>query len=165
MWRIGWFGDYRHGMDAWTTLTDLATARIQIAASMPGFVPPEATAIGFVPDGEDPSAHHFPVVNTRDRLLPGVVAASVLGYRSGTRTIEVSEADLLHIIDMLAPAEACHVIEHPNLRLWRDTILVEVQAGRPGRILAVFIGDLDDAASSPADVAVRAVLRAQELSS
>lgn len=145
-------------MERWQTLDEIITARTRIVESLSGWQRPAANAIGFVPEGEEPDAAHFPVVNTDEHVLPGAVAASVLGYRRGTCVLEVSREALDEIIARLEPAEACTEVPHPNLWMWRDTFRARLDAGEAGRVLAVFVGSLDDPVAGPADAALRAAL-------
>lgn len=146
-------------MERWETLDEIIAARTRIARSLVGWVQPAATGIGFVPLGEEPRAEHFPVVNTDDHVLPGVIAASVLGYRRGSCVLEASVAAFDTIIETLQPAEACTEVPHPNLWHWRDTIRPLIRQGAAGRVIAVFLASTDDPVMGPEDAAFREALR------
>ena len=145
-------------MERWETLDEIIAARSRIAESLSGWVQPEAHGIGFIPEGQEPSPEHFPVANSREHVLPGVIAASVLGYRSGSCVLEVSRQALDEIITRLEPAEACTEVPHPNLWLWRDTFLASLEGGARGRLVAVFVASLDDPVAGPEDAAFRGAL-------
>jgi hypothetical protein len=138
-------------MERWESIDDIIAARTRIAESLAGWVQPAAYAIGQIPERAEPDRSHFPVVNTSEHVLPGVVAASVLGYRRGSCVLEVSREALDEIIVRLEPAEACTEVPHPNLWMWRDTF-----RAAPGRLVAVFLESLDDPVAGPEDAAFRA---------
>ena len=141
---------------AWRTPEELAAARETIAASIEGWKPPAAYAVGLT-SATSSAEYEFPVINVGDHYLPAVVLAKTIGYTSGTSTHVISVAELSHAVDGLAPAEACTTVEHPNLWAWRD-ILAEVDSNPYRGIVAVFIGDLDDPVSSEADGSMRTQL-------
>lgn len=145
-------------MEHWRTLDEIIAARTRIIASLSGWERPAASGIGFVPLGEEPRAEHFPIVNTDEHLLPGVIASAVLGYRRGTCVLEVPRPALDLIIEQLEPAEACTEVPHPNLWLWRDTFRAQLDAGTSARVVAVFVASLDDPAAGPEDAALRAAI-------
>ncbi|AYF97263.1 hypothetical protein [Protaetiibacter intestinalis] len=144
-------------MERWATLDEIIAARTRIAESLNGWAQPEAHGIGFVPLGEEPRPEHFPVANRAEHVLPGVVAAWVLGYRRGSCVLEVSRTQLDQIIERLEPAEACD-IPHPNLWMWRDTFRTALDGGAAGRLVAVFLGSLEDEVPGPEAAAFRAAL-------
>ena len=141
---------------AWTTPAELEAARETIAASIDGWVPPAAYAVGLT-SATSSAEYEFPVINVGDHYLPAVVLAKTIGYSSGTSTHVLSVAELTHAINGLAPAEACTTMDHPNLRAWRE-MLAEVESNPFRGIVAVFIGDLDDPVSSEADGSLRTQL-------
>lgn len=144
-------------MEQWSTNEELAAARDRFAVAIPGWKQPVAHGVGLIPSGADPSPEHFPIPNAGEHMLVAVAAATALGYSSGTRVIEVDRADLERAIELLSPAEAAQM-PHPNLWLWRDTYLPALDADPEARVVAVFIGDLDDPISGPADAAFREAL-------
>jgi len=145
-------------MERWETLDDIIAARTRIADSLTGWAQPVAHGIGLIPLGETPDATHFPVANTAEHVLPGVVAAAVLGYRRGSCVLEVSRAQLDEIITRLEPAEACGEVPHPNLWLWRDSFRPLLDGGADSRLVAVFLGSFDDEVPGAEAAAFRAAL-------
>ncbi|WP_224763608.1 hypothetical protein [Salinibacterium sp. ZJ70] len=136
-------------MEQWATLDEIIAARTRIAESLVGWVQPAAHGIGLIPAGETPAAHHFPVANTENHILPGVISASVLGYRRGSCVLEVTRAQLEEIIRRLTPAEACLEVGHPNLWMWRDTFLPTLDANPDARLVAVYLDSPDADAAAP----------------
>lgn len=123
--------------------------------AMPGWSPPVAYGLTLVPQeavGTDSVC--FPVVNVGVHGFPALALAEVTGRRSETATYEVSAADFAHAVDVVAPAEAATMYEHPNLRSWRG-VLEALPETPDGRIFAVFIASLDDPVTSPYDAALR----------
>jgi hypothetical protein len=143
---------------AWRTSEELAAARETIAASIDGWAPPAAYAVGLT-SATSSAEYEFPVVNVGEHYLPAVVLAKTIGYSSGTATHVLSVAELTHAVNGLAPAEACTTVDHANLRAWRE-MLAEVESNPYRGIVAVFIGDLDDPVSSEADGSLRTQLPA-----
>jgi len=144
-------------MEQWRTVEELVEARERFGATIAGWRAPVAHGVALIPSGAQPAAEHFAHVNTQDHQLPAVVAATVLGYRSGTRTIEFDRHALETIIDKLTPAEACP-IPHPNLWTWRDRYLPSLSDDPDARLVYVFVGDLDDPVAGPEDAAFREAL-------
>lgn len=136
-------------METWGTLDEIIAARSRIAADLPGWTQPEGQGIGLIPSGSAPLPEHFPVANTVQHVLPGLVAAAILGYRRGSCVIDITRAQLEAIIEMLAPAEACTEVPHPNLWLWRDTFLPALDVDPDARLVAVFIETLDAPLDGP----------------
>jgi len=141
---------------AWRTPEELAAARETIAASIEGWKPPAAYAVGLT-SATSSAEYEFPVINVGDHYLPAVVLAKTIGYANGTATHVLSVAELSHAVDGLAPAEACTTMDHPNLWAWRE-FLAEVESNPFRGIVAVFIGDLGDPVSSEADGSLRTQL-------
>ncbi len=141
----------------WSTPQELAAARETIAASIDGWQPPAAYAVG-LSSATSSSETEFPVVNVGSaHLLPAVVMAKTIGYASGTLTHELTTHELEHAIAGLSPAEACTAVEHPNLAAWRQ-VLSELRSNPARTAVVVFIGDLDDPVSSEADGSLRSQL-------
>ena len=153
--------------ERWTTPEDLASARERLEAAINGYERPAAYALGLaggdgavVDDGaaaENGAAAEdvFPRVNRGGNFLPAVVLATVCGHVRGTATYALDEQRLQQAIDLLAPAEACTDLDHPNLAAWRQ-VRAEL-ADRPGaQVVAVFLGDLEP---SPPDGPYERVLR------
>ena len=141
--------------ERWTTPEDLAAARERMEAAIDGYERPAAFALGLV--GEDGAAAGdvFPRVNSGANYLPAVVLATVCGHVRGTATHVLDAQQMQEAIDLLAPAEACTDLDHPNLAAWRR-VRAEL-ADRPGaQVVAVFLGDL---APSPTDGPYERLLR------
>lgn len=126
-----------------------------MAASMPGWVPPAAYGLTLVPmDALGTTSVRFPVVNVGVHAFPALALAEVTGRRSETGTYELSAEELGRAVDIVAPAEAATMYQHPNLESWRR-VLEDLSATPGGQIFAVFIASLDDPVSSPYDEALR----------
>ena len=140
----------------WSTPEELALARETIAASIEGWQPPAAFAVG-LSSATSSAETEFPVVNVGEGLLPAVVMAKTIGYANGTLTHELTSHELRHALDGLAPAEACTEVDHPNLRAWRG-ILAELESNPARTAVVVFVGDLEDPVSSESDGSLRSQL-------
>lgn len=126
-----------------------------MAASMHGWVPPAAYGVTLVPeDALGTTAVRFPVVNVGVHGFPALALGEVTGRRDETATYEVRADVLARAVEIVAPAEAATMYQHPNLESWRR-ILEDLTVTPGGRIFAVFIASLDDPVSSPYDEALR----------
>jgi hypothetical protein len=128
--------------ERWTTAEEIAAARERMEAAIEGYERPAAFALGLA--GEDGAAAGdvFPRVNSGANFLPAVVLATVCGHVRGTATYVLGEQGLQRAIDLLAPAEACTELDHPNLAAWRQ--VRAAMADRPGaQAVGVFLGDLE----------------------
>lgn len=126
-----------------------------MAASMPGWVPPAAYGVTLVPaEAIGTTSVRFPVVNVGVHGFPALALGEVTGRRSETATYEVSAGALARAVDIVAPAEAATMYQHPNLKSWRR-LLEDLSITPGGRIFAVFIASLDDPVSGPYDEALR----------
>lgn len=79
--------------------------------------------------------------NIREGYLPGVVLASVIGHRTGSRSYSLTADHITEAVALAEPAEACTQIPHPNLaalRLLSDGALVTYISE------ADFVGDPED---------------------
>ena len=141
-------------MEQWKTMDDLQVAAERFVATIPGWRRPVVDGVGLIPSGAAPAPEHFPLTNIGQRKLPAMALATIVGYSSGTRVIELDRAQLERAIAVLSPAEACP-IPHPNLWTWRDTYLPFLDADPTARIVAVYIEDLDDPVAGPEDAAFR----------
>lgn len=136
-------------MEGWRTEADLVAARERFEASIPGYVAPHAYGVGVAtvaPSGTVLDVW-YPHVNTDDHPLPAVVMASVCGYRSGTSTHVLDTSDLERAAELLAPAEACETVDHPNLQTWRGLLGLARAGDPPGgmrQFVAMFLGDVTD---------------------
>jgi hypothetical protein len=142
----------------WSTPEGLAAIKVALAATIDGWQPPVAYAVGISPASSSPELE-FPHVNAPGGThgLPAVVLAKLLGHANGTQTYEVSKQQLEAAVETLRPAEACTSLDHPNLAAWR-TVLAELDANPARTAFAVFVGDLDDPVGSEADATLRALL-------
>lgn len=139
----------------WSTPAGLAAIRDHLAARIDGWRQPVAWAVGISPASSDPD-WQYPHVNVPGGRhgLAAVVLASVLRHDGSTATLPVSVSQLAAAVEGLEPAEACPDVEHPNLTVWRG-ILAESEANPARELVAVFVADLEDPASSDADGSMR----------
>jgi hypothetical protein len=139
-----------HVAEEWSTVEEIAAARERFEAAIPGWVRPQAYALGLAPSTE-PGAGEilFPKVNVDEHYLPAVVLATVCGHAHGTAAYRLSPEELDEAIALLAPAEACAAYDHPNLAGWRRIRQELVGGGQP---VAVFLDALADL-STDLDVA------------
>ena len=142
----------------WSTPEGLAAIKDALAATIDGWRPPAAYAVGISPASSSPELE-FPHVNAPGGThgLPAVVLAKLLGHVSGTQTYELSRSQLEAAVETLVPAQACTSVDHPNLAAWR-TVLGELDSNPARTAYAVFIGDLDDPVESEADATLRTLL-------
>ena len=142
----------------WSTPEGLKAIKESVAATIPGWRPPIAYAVGISSASSSPEPE-FPYVNRPGggHNLPGVMLAKVIGHDGSTATIELTSAQLEATVESLAPAEACTVVDHPNLAAWRQ-VLGELRSNPARTAYAVFLEDLDDPVTSEADAALRALL-------
>ena len=142
----------------WSTPEGLAAIKDALAATIDGWSPPVAYAVGISPASSSPELE-FPHVNAPGGThgLPAVVLAKLLGHVSGTQTYELSRSLLEAAVETLVPAQACTSVDHPNLAAWR-TVLAELDSNPARTAYAVFIGDLDDPVASEADATLRTLL-------
>src|SRR5262249_5563626 len=78
--------------------------------------------------------------------LPAVILATIVGYRGGSRSYRLGHRDIDRAVRLLAPAQACTAVEHPNLRVWRDVQQTLWDDGDP---VAGFAADPPDATDDP----------------
>jgi hypothetical protein len=142
----------------WSTPEGLAAIKDALAATIEGWEPPVAYAVGISSASSSPELE-FPHVNAPggNHGLPAVVLAKLLGHANGSQTYELSRAQLEAAVETLRPAEACTTLEHPNLAAWR-TVLGELGANPARTAYAVFVADLDDPVGSEADATLRTLL-------
>lgn len=127
------------------TVEELQAAKAALIASMPGWTPPVAYAVGVAPpDGPVQWTH------TNHRGVHGFPAAAlskVLGRRTGSATYRMELRTFDAAIEVLRPAGACQHFEHPNLWAWEQLrATIDSDGGLPtgSEIIAVFIGDESD---------------------
>lgn len=142
----------------WSTPQGLAAIKDAFAASIPGWSPPTAYAVGISSASSSPEPE-FPHVNRpgAGHHLPAVVLAKALGHDGSSATVELTSAQLGAVVVALTPAEACTTVDHPNLAAWRH-ILGELRSNPARTAYAVFVGDLEDPVTSEADAALRHLL-------
>jgi hypothetical protein len=142
----------------WSTPEGLAAIKEALAATIDGWSPPVAYAVGISPASSSPELE-FPHVNAPGGThgLPAVVLAKLLGHANGTQTYELSKQQLEAAVETLRPAEACTSLDHPNLAAWR-TVLAELEANPARTAYAVFVADLGDPVESEADATLRTLL-------
>jgi hypothetical protein len=142
----------------WSTPEGLAAIKEALAATIDGWSPPVAYAVGISPASSSPELE-FPHVNAPGTThgLPAVVLAKLLGHASGTQTYELSRQQLEAAVETLRPAEACTTLDHPNLAAWR-AVLADLDANPARTAYAVFVADLDDPVESEADATMRTLL-------
>jgi uncharacterized protein len=145
-------------VERWVTAEEVASARERLIAAMPGFELPVAYTLARVePDGFV-FAHVNEVGGTH--ALPGVVLATVSGYRSGNATVPFTSAEVAAAIELLKPAEACAAFEHPNLWSW---VALLAESDDDAEFVAVFISDLAAAPTTESEAALRERLRSPRL--
>jgi 2,3,4,5-tetrahydropyridine-2-carboxylate N-succinyltransferase len=150
------------------TLAGLNAWRESIEKSIPAYVRPAAYAVGLAtiaPNGQILDTR-YPVVNTDKHLLPGAVLAQVLGRTKGTATHRLDHTQLQEAVATLAPAEACHEIDHPNLAAWRVMLDLAAQPHPPGGqrvVVAAFIDAFTDPPVDAHDVYLRLHLLSRRL--
>ncbi|MCU1675714.1 MAG: hypothetical protein JWM93_472 [Frankiales bacterium] len=140
--------------ESWRTDDDLTAAAERFAAAIDGWVAPAAHGTVLVtPDG----TASLLVATAGAGLLPAAVLAGVVGYSSGTRTIDVSLEQLRQAIAALAPAEAATHLPHPNIAAWR-TLHSALEYDPACRAIVIFVQDLGEEPSSPYDALLRSEL-------
>lgn len=128
--------------ERWTTTEKLAAARERMESAIGGYERPAAFALGLAADGDAKAGEVFPCVNRGQNYLSAVVLATVCGHVRGTATYILDQQRLQEAVDLLAPAEACTALDHPNLAAWRQ-VRAEA-ANRPdAQAVAVFLSDLE----------------------
>jgi hypothetical protein len=142
----------------WSTPEGLAAIKDALAATIDGWVPPVAYAVGISSASSSPELA-FPHVNPPGGThgLPAVVLAKLLGHAHGSHTYDLSRPQLEAAVETLRPAEACTTLDHPNLAAWR-TVLAELGSNPARTAYAVFIGDLDAPVESEAEATLRTLL-------
>ena len=102
--------------ESWTTLAQIEGKRADLEQALgASWRRPAAWAIVHEADGQVVVDR----VNVGEGLLSALVLATVATWPGPTGSVPLSAAGLDAAIAMLAPAEACAEVEHPNLRAWR----------------------------------------------
>ena len=145
------------------TVEDIAAAKAELEASMPGYTTPAAYAIGVATIGPSGAVLDvtYPHVNVGGAMYTAAATANTVGYTSGTQTFRMSSDDLKAILSTVEPALAVD-IPHPNAASWNALLEIADTPAHGGtrQLVAAFIGDLTDA---PVD-AIDAYLRLHMLS-
>jgi len=129
--------------EQWHTREDIDAARARFEQAIPGWQRPSAWAIGRAAD-EDTTL--FERINVGDSYLPAVVLATVCGHVDGSGSYPLTVDELDRVIQLLAPAEACTEMEHPNLGVMRA---MRADLGDDDLAVVVFIGDLGEHTDDP----------------
>jgi hypothetical protein len=129
--------------EQWSTPEQIDAARERFERAVPGWQRPAAWAIGRAVD-EDTTL--FDRINVAESYLPAVILAIVCGHVNGSGSYPLTVEDLDRAIEMLAPAEACTEVEHPNLAVMRR---LRADLGDDELAIVVFIGDLSDRTDDP----------------
>jgi hypothetical protein len=142
----------------WSTPEGLRAIKEALAATIDGWEPPAAYAVGITPASSSPELE-FPYVNGPDAPagLAAVVLAKVVGHASGSATYELSQTELSTVVETLKPALACEDVEHPNTAAWAQ-VLRDLEANPARTAYAVFVGDLDAPVESEAEATLRTLL-------
>ncbi|MEV8515062.1 hypothetical protein [Dactylosporangium sp. NPDC051484] len=125
--------------ERWETVEAIAAARDRFEAAIPGWRPP--AAFGIARDGADGPS--FARVGSAENRLPAAVLATVCEHVGGSGSYRLGRDDLERVIGLLAPAQACTDVEHPNLVAWQR-LYADLAPGE--HVVAVFAADLTDAA-------------------
>jgi hypothetical protein len=129
--------------EQWHTSADIDAARERFERAIPGWQRPAAWAIGRATD-EDTTL--FERINVGEGYLPAVVLATVSGHVNGSGSYPLTVDDLDRAVELLAPAEACTEMEHPNLRAMR-ALRADLADDELG--VVVFVGELSDRTDDP----------------
>jgi hypothetical protein len=129
--------------EQWRTPEELDAARVRLERAIPGWQLPAAWAIGRAGDHDTTV---FEQVNVADGYLPAVVLATVVGHAHGSGSYPLTMTELDRAIAMLAPAEACTTMEHPNLTAMRT---LRRELAPDDLAVVVFVGDLSDRTDDP----------------
>jgi hypothetical protein len=131
-------------MAGYETVEEVLAARAALEASMPGWQPPVAYALGVERDrgGIEWRVTNHPNVHQ----LPAVCLGKVLGHCNGSATYWLDLATFDEAIALLEPAGTCDAFDHPNLWAWQKLRAELAGSALPDgtRIVAVFIGSIDD---------------------
>lgn len=127
--------------ERWATIEEIIAARDRFEAAL-GWQRPAAYGIATGP-AEDVT---FRRINVGEHPLPGMVLATVLGYRGGPAAYRITGEELDRAIALLAPAEAYTGMEHPNIAAWRE---LRAEIGPAGYATVVYADDLTAPADDP----------------
>ena len=126
-----------------STLEGLAALRSEYSTRIDGWVAPLAWGVAV--------GGAFPHVNLPGGMhgLAAVALALGIGHDGSTATLPLTPQQLAAAVDLLAPAEACTSVEHPNLAVWRRALA----SGEA--LAAVFVADPSDPLTSELDGGLR----------
>jgi hypothetical protein len=127
-------------IERWATVEAITAARDRFEAAIPGWRPP--AAFGIARDGAGGPV--FTRFGTAEDRLPAAVLATVCGHRGGSGSHALGRDDLERAIRLLAPAQACTDLEHPNLVAWQ-WLHADLAPGE--QVVAVFAAALTDVTS------------------
>jgi hypothetical protein len=134
--------------ESWETPEEVAAARTQLIARIPGWTLPASYGLA----RENSGRIEFARANFGEHALPAVVLATVLRHEGGTAVYRMDAKLLSQAIRLLGPAEVCTAYEHPNLWTWR-VVLEQIADG--GEAIAVFAYDPETDGEDPAVKALR----------
>jgi hypothetical protein len=129
--------------EQWRTPEEIDAARARFERAIPGWQRPAAWAIGRAADDETTL---FERINVAESYLSAVVLATVVGHANGSGSYPLTAVELDRAIALLAPAEACSSMSHPNLHAMRG-LREDLEPG--GVAVVVFVGDLSDRTDDP----------------
>ncbi|TWG22801.1 hypothetical protein FHX75_121337 [Micromonospora palomenae] len=135
----------------WATLAEIGAARDRFEREL-RWRRPVLHGIGFpsvdLAYPRSPEDICFLRVNGAGNVLPAAVLATVVGWHGGTGSVRVTQEQLGRAIELLAPAEACTDVPHPNLAVWRE--VYGWSWGDDGEdLVAVFDADPDEPTDDP----------------
>jgi hypothetical protein len=128
---------------ALSTLEGLLALRAAYAERIPGWTAPVLWGVAV-----DEAFGHINLPGGMHGLAAAALALGI-GHDGSTATVPLTGDQLMAAIDLLAPAEACTSVEHPNLAVWRRA----VESGAP--LVAVFIAAPSDPVTSDLDRVIR----------
>ncbi len=136
-------------MTGYSTLEEIVAAKNAIEAGIDGYEPPVAFALGIATVGPSGSILDvsYPHIHLGDANLPGAVLANVVGYVKGTHTYELAPEQVGRALADLEPAGAFTGAPHPHLAAWTaiEALSKTPSLGGERRVVAAFLGSLDDA--------------------
>jgi hypothetical protein len=119
--------------ERWETVEQVIAARDRFESAILGWEPPAVLGVGRLRAGRP----EFVTVSSSANRLSAVALATVIGHRNGSASYPLTASDLARVVELLAPAEACTTLDHPNLVAWRSL------AAEVGPLVAVFLADPD----------------------
>lgn len=141
--------------ERWTTGEEIDAARVRFEAAIEGWERPAAYGIGWYAE----EGFFFARVAANESHLPGVVLATVCGHVSGSGSYVLDGPALDRAIALLAPAEACTLLDHPHIATWRS---LRGQLGDGDTVTVVFAASLDDSADPLVTALIAEVLAGRQ---